>query len=59
MIRLNEKTKRASAGGFTPHLECVACLVRQAHEAVAAAIPDAQLRETALRKVLQLLTRMD
>jgi uncharacterized protein with ATP-grasp and redox domains len=59
MIRSNDKTNRASTSGFTPHLECVACLVRQAHEAVVAAIPDAQLRETALRKVLQLLTRLD
>jgi uncharacterized protein with ATP-grasp and redox domains len=54
-----DKTKHAQAGGLMPRLECVACLARQAHEAVVAATPDTQLRETALRQALQMLACTD
>lgn len=48
-----------SSSGIPPRLDCVACLVRQAHEAVASATTDAPLREAALREVLQFLAGMD
>lgn len=59
MSGLNDKANRARAGGLAPRLDCVACLVRQAHEAVVAATPDMRLRETALREALQLLACTD
>jgi len=54
-----DKAKRAPTGGLTPRLDCVACLARQAHEAIVAATPDSELRERALRQVLQMLARAD
>ena len=49
----------APTGGLTSRLECIACLTRQAHEAVVAATPDTQLRETVLRQALQMLACAD
>lgn len=59
MIIVDNKTGRPPVSGLTSRLDCVACLARQAHEAVTAATPDPQLRETAFRKTLQLLACMD
>jgi len=59
MSSLNNNTNRQSTGGLTPRLECVACLVRQAHEAVVSATTDPRLREAALRQTLNLLAGMD
>ena len=49
----------APTGGLTSRLECIACITRQAHEAVLAATSDTLLRETVLRQALQMLARID
>lgn len=59
MLNSNDKTKSEPIGGFTPHLECIPCLARQAHEAVVAATTDTPLRKAALRRALQFLACMD
>lgn len=59
MSGLNNNRNRGLTGGLTPRLDCVACLVRQAHEAAVAATPDPQLREAALRQALQWLACVD
>ena len=51
--------KRTPAGGWAQRLDCVACLARQTQEAVVAATPDVQLRETVLRRALEMLARAD
>ncbi len=45
--------------GLESRLDCIACLTRQAHEAVVSATTDTHLRENALRGSLRLLTRLD
>lgn len=45
--------------GLAPRLECVACLLRQANEAVLSATADGAMRETALRQSLGLMAQMD
>lgn len=50
---------RPSNVEFRPRLDCIACLVRQAHEAIVEASEDARRRESALREALQLLARME
>lgn len=59
MRALPNKTNRAPVCGLKSRLECIVCLARQSHEAILAATPDPQLRETVLRETLELLARMD
>ena len=42
-----------------PQVDCVPCLVRQAHEAIALASTDASVREAALRNTLRFLLSLD
>jgi hypothetical protein len=59
MLHLSHRNADIAAGNFTAHLNCVPCLVRQAHEAVLAATTDPSLRESVLRQVLKCIARMN
>jgi uncharacterized protein with ATP-grasp and redox domains len=52
-------TTHTPIASAVPNLECLACLVRQAIEAAAAATPDTHVREAAIRQVFQCLVGLD
>jgi len=56
---MERRQNNANRTGLTPRLECISCLVRQAHEAAVAATTDPSLQEAALRQTLQLLGDLD
>ncbi len=52
-------TRATSSVGFTPHLECVPCMLRQAREAIALTGIDSAAAFAVVQRVLRLMSELD